>query len=46
MEAGSDESVHPANLSETERHELRMLVGELNLGELLRNGAMRASRGW
>jgi hypothetical protein len=35
----------PSNLSETERQELRVLVGELNLGEVLRNGAMRATRG-
>jgi hypothetical protein len=34
-----------ANLSETERQELRRLVGELNLGEVLRNSAIRATRG-
>jgi hypothetical protein len=34
----------PANLSEAERQELRRLVGELNLGEVLRNSAMCATR--
>lgn len=34
----------PANLSTAERHELRVLVGELNLGDVLRESAMRASR--
>lgn len=34
----------PANLSTAERHELRMLVGELNLGDVLRESTMRASR--
>lgn len=33
-----------ANLSETERQELRRLIGELHLGEVLRNSAMRATR--
>lgn len=33
----------PANLSETDRHELRELIGELNLGEVLRDSAIRAS---
>jgi hypothetical protein len=33
----------PANLSETDRQELRRLIGELNLGEVLRNSAIRAS---
>jgi hypothetical protein len=35
----------PSNLSAAERQELRALVGELNLGEVLRDSAMRASRG-
>lgn len=34
----------PANLSETDRQELRLLIGELNLGEVLRNSASRAGR--
>jgi hypothetical protein len=34
----------PANLSETEHQELRRLIGELNLGEVLRNSAIRATR--
>jgi hypothetical protein len=34
----------PANLSAAERQELSKLVGELNLGEVLRKSAMRASR--
>jgi hypothetical protein len=34
----------PANLSETERQELRRLIAELNLGEVLRNSTMRATR--
>lgn len=34
----------PSNLSTADREELRMLVGELNLGDVLRNSAMRASR--
>jgi hypothetical protein len=33
----------PASLSEAERQELRMLVGELNLGEVARQTATRAS---
>ena len=33
----------PASLSETDRHELRRLIGELNLGEVLRNSAVRAT---
>jgi hypothetical protein len=33
----------PSNLSESERQELRGLVGELNLGEVLRDTATRAS---
>ena len=32
----------PANLSETDRQELRELIGELHLGEVLRNSAIRA----
>jgi hypothetical protein len=32
----------PANLSEADRQELRGLIGELHLGEVLRNSAMRA----
>ena len=35
----------PANLSESERRELRRLIGELNLGEVLRNSAIRARGG-
>jgi hypothetical protein len=31
----------PTNLSPAERQELRELVGELNLGEVLRDSAMR-----
>jgi len=34
----------PANLSETDRQELRELIGELHLGEVLRNSAIRAGR--
>jgi hypothetical protein len=34
----------PSNLSAAERQELRGLVSELNLGEVLRDSAMRASR--
>jgi len=34
----------PANLSSTDRHELRTLIGELNHCEVLRNSAIRASR--
>ena len=34
----------PAKLSPAERQELRGLVGELNLDEVLRDGARRASR--
>ncbi|MGZ6559443.1 MAG: hypothetical protein ACXVH3_27190 [Solirubrobacteraceae bacterium] len=34
----------PANLSETDRQELRTLVGELNLGEVLRNSAIGVGR--
>jgi hypothetical protein len=33
----------PANLSEAERRELRALIGELHLGEVLRNSAIRAA---
>jgi hypothetical protein len=33
----------PANLSETDRQELRGLIGELNLGEVLRHSAIRAA---
>ena len=33
------------NLTQADREELRMLVGELHLGEVLRNSAMRAARG-
>ena len=32
----------PANLSETDRQELRGLIGELHLGEVLRDSAIRA----
>ena len=35
----------PSNLSAAERRELRGLVGELRLGEVLRDSAMRGSRG-
>ncbi|MGZ6615774.1 MAG: hypothetical protein ACXVFQ_15240 [Solirubrobacteraceae bacterium] len=35
----------PANLSATDRQELRGLIGELNLGVVLRNSAIRATRG-
>jgi hypothetical protein len=35
----------PANLSESERRELRRLIGDLNLGEVLRDSAMRARGG-
>ncbi|MDQ6818409.1 MAG: hypothetical protein M3018_13535 [Actinomycetota bacterium] len=35
----------PSSLSPAERDELRRLVGELNLGDVLRDSAMRASRG-
>jgi hypothetical protein len=34
----------PSNLSPAERQELGRLIGELNLGDVLREGAMRASR--
>ena len=34
----------PANLSGTERQELRGLIGELRLGEVLRQSAMHATR--
>ena len=34
-----------ATLSETERHELRRLIADLKLGEVLRNSGIRASRG-
>jgi hypothetical protein len=34
----------PSNLSAAERTELRDLVGELRPGDVLRDGAMRASR--
>jgi hypothetical protein len=34
----------PSNLSAAERQELRGLIGELNLGDVLRDSAMRASR--
>ena len=34
----------PANLTSTDRQELRTLIGELNIGEVLRNSAIRASR--
>ena len=34
----------PTSLSETDRQELRRLIGELNLGEVLRNSAVRATR--
>jgi hypothetical protein len=33
----------PANLSETDRVELRTLIGELNLGEVLRDSVIRAT---
>ena len=33
----------PASLSETDRQELRRLIGELHLGEVLRNSAIHAS---
>lgn len=33
----------PANLSETDRQELRELIGELHLGEVLRNSAIRST---
>ena len=35
----------PASLTATDRQELRSLIGELNLGEVLRNSAIRATRG-
>ena len=35
----------PANLTQNDRQELRRLLGELHLGEVLRNSAMRATRG-
>ena len=35
----------PANLSTDEREELRALLAELNLGQILRDGTMRAARG-
>ncbi len=35
----------PSSLSPAERQELRGIVAELNLGEVLRNSAMRASGG-
>jgi hypothetical protein len=35
----------PANLSGTERQELRKLIRELHLGEVLRNSVTRATRG-
>jgi hypothetical protein len=34
----------PSNLSAAERQELRDLIGELNLGDVLRDSAIRASR--
>jgi hypothetical protein len=34
----------PANLSAAERQEIRGLIGELNLGDVLRENAMRAAR--
>jgi hypothetical protein len=34
----------PSNLSAAERRELRALLGELRLGEVLRDSAMRTSR--
>jgi hypothetical protein len=34
----------PSNLSPAERDKLRRLVGELNLGDVLRDSPMRASR--
>lgn len=34
----------PSNLSAADRQELRSLVGDLNLGAVLRDSAMRASR--
>lgn len=34
----------PGKSVRTDRHELRTLIGELNLGEVLRNSATRASR--
>jgi hypothetical protein len=34
----------PSNLSAAERQELRGLFGELHLGDVLRDSAMRASR--
>ncbi len=34
----------PSNLSTDERQELRRLVGELNLGDVLRESTRRASR--
>jgi hypothetical protein len=34
----------PSNLSAAERQELRELVGELNLGDVLRDSATRVSR--
>jgi hypothetical protein len=34
----------PSNLSPAERDELRRLVGELNLGDVLRDSARRTSR--
>lgn len=35
----------PASLSEADRRELRNLIGELNLGEVMRDTANRATRG-
>ena len=35
----------PGNLTSADRNELRHLVSELNLGDVLRDSAMRASRG-